>query len=85
MVLANCKSVLSPRGRLAVLIGDAKHAREYLGLPFRTFNAAVAEGLWLDAPEIIRASHGASSSRKSYGRSFILRLHDVCFVLKHRA
>lgn len=81
-VLRNCQSVLSPRGRLAVLMGDAKHAGEYMGLPFRTFNAAVAEGFWLDAPEIIRASHGASSSRKSYGHSFIPRLHDVCFVFK---
>lgn len=83
-VLRNCLSVLAPRGRLAILMGDMKQQGAYLGLPFRTFNAAVAEGLWLDAPEIIRASHGASSSRKTYDHAFIPRVHDVCLVLKQR-
>jgi hypothetical protein len=83
-VLRNCLSVLTARGRVAILMGDAKHQGEYLGLPFRTFNAAVAEGLRLDAPEIIRASYGASSSRKTYGHAFIPRLHDVCLIFKQR-
>lgn len=83
-VLRNCLSAMQPDGRLALLMGDAKHEGEYLGLPFRTFNAAVAEGFWLAAPEVIRASHGATSSRKSYSGAFIPRLHDVCLILKRQ-
>jgi len=81
-VLRNCRGVLAPRGRLAILIGDGKHDGQYLGLPFRVMNAAVAEGLWLAAPEIIRFGHGATSSRQSYSGSFIPRVHDVCLVLE---
>src|SRR5262249_51625006 len=81
-VLRNCRSVLSPQGKLAILMGDGKHEGEYLALPFRTMNAAVAEGFWLAAPEIIRFSHGATSSAKCYRSVFIPRLHDVCLVLE---
>jgi len=83
-VLRNCATVLAPRGRIAVLMGDGKHDGEYLGLPFRTMNIAAAEGLWLACPEIVRFSHGATSSSKVYRTSFIPRLHDVCLVLKRR-
>jgi hypothetical protein len=83
-VIRNCASVLSADGKLAILMGDGRHDGEYLGLPFRTFNAAVAEGFWLAAPEIIRFSHGTTSSGKSYRHSFIPRLHDTCLVLKRR-
>jgi hypothetical protein len=81
-VLRNCGSVLAERGRLAALIGDGKHEGRYLGLPFRTMNAAAAEGYWFAAPEIIRFGHGATSSRRSYSGSFIPRVHDVCLVLE---
>lgn len=81
-VLRNCRDVLSERGKLAVLIGDGKHDGRYLALPFRVMNAAVAEGFWLAAPEIIRFSHGATSSRRSYSGAFIPRVHDVCLVLE---
>jgi hypothetical protein len=81
-VLRNCARVLTPDGKLAVLMGDGKHAGEYLALPFRTMNAAVEEGLWLASPEIIRFSHGSTSSARVYSTSFIPRLHDVCLVLK---
>jgi len=81
-VLRNCGRVLSDRGHVAVLMGDGKQAGEYLGLPFRTLNAAAAEDFWLACPEIIRFSHGATSSAKLYQTSFIPRLHDVCLVLK---
>jgi DNA modification methylase len=83
-VIQNCLSVLRPRGKLAILIGDGKHEGEYLGLPFRTLNLAAEEGLWLSCPEIIRFSHGATSSAREYNFSFIPRLHDVCLVLKRR-
>jgi hypothetical protein len=81
-VFANCRRALNPGGKLAVLMGDGKHAGEYLGLPFRLMSAATKEGFWLAAPEIIRFGHGATSSRKPYSTSFIPRLHDVCLVLK---
>lgn len=69
-------------GKLAVLIGDGKHYGRYLGLPFRVMNAAASVGFWLAAPEIIRFSHGATSSRQRYNTAFIPRLHDVCLVLE---
>ena len=81
-VFANCRRVLSERGKLAVLMGDGKHEGRYMGLPFRTLNAAEAEGYQLAAPEIIRFGHGSTSSRRVYSTSFIPRLHDVCLVLE---
>ena len=84
-VIRNCVSVLHDGGHLAILTGDGKNKGEYLGLPFRTLWVAMAEGLWLAAPEIIRFSHGASSSAKQYRTSFIPRLHDVCLVLKRHS
>lgn len=84
VVIRNCIAVLEPDGRIAILMGDMKHQGDYCGLPFRVFNAAVREGLWLDAPEIIRPSHGATSSKKTYAHAFIPRLHDVCLIFKRR-
>jgi hypothetical protein len=72
-VFRNCLSRLTPGGAIAVLI-----------VPFRTLQVAESEGLWLAAPEIVRFSHGTTSSRKVYNTSFIPRLHDVCLVLKRR-
>jgi hypothetical protein len=82
LVFRNCRSVLAERGRLAVLMGDGKHEGRYMGLPFRTLHAAVSEGYWLAAPEIVRFGHGSTSSQKVYSTSFIPRLHDLCFVLE---
>jgi hypothetical protein len=81
-VLRNCRGVLKPGGKIAVLMGDGKHQGRYLGLPFRTFAAAEAEGLSLAAPEIVRFGHGSTSSRREYSTSFIPRLHDVCLVFE---
>ena len=85
-VFENCRRVLSPGGKIAVLMGDGKKDGRYLALPFRTLSAASAAGLWLAAPEIIRFGQRATSSRKTYSGSFIPRVHDVCLVLaaKHR-
>lgn len=81
-VLRNCERVLAKGGVIAILMGDGKHAGRYMGLPFRTLQVAEDVGLWLAAPEIIRFSHGTTSSAKRYSASFIPRLHDVCFLLK---
>ncbi len=85
LIFANCRRVLSERGKLAVLMGDGKHDGRYMGLPFRTLNAAEAEGYQLAAPEIIRFGHGSTSSKRVYSTSFIPRLHDVCLVLEPTA
>ena len=82
-LIRNCSSVLRGNGHLAILMGDGKCNGEYLALPFYTMNAAMAEGLRLACPEIVRFSHGATSSGKRYPTSFIPRLHDICLVLKH--
>jgi len=82
LVIRNCADVLNANGKLAILMGDGKHQGEYLALPFRTMSLAMAEGLWLACPEIVRFSHGSSSSAKEYRTSFIPRLHDICLVLK---
>ena len=74
-----------PGRDLGVLIGDYKSDGGYLGLPFRTLRVAEEQGLWLAAPEIVRFSHGALSSAKTYRTSFIPRLHDLCLVLKRNA
>lgn len=81
-VLLNCERVLARNGVISILIGDGKHEGRYMGLPFRTLQIAESLGLWLAAPEIIRFSHGSTSSGKRYSASFIPRLHDVCLVLK---
>jgi SAM-dependent methyltransferase len=81
-VFRNCRGALRPGGKLAVLIGDCRVQGRYLGLPFLVMNAAADVGFWLAAPEIIRFSHGATSSRQRYTTAFIPRLHDVCLVLE---
>lgn len=80
-----CASVLVPGGKIAVLMGDGRDRGTYWGLPYRTLQAAEAEGLWLAAPEIVRFQHGALSSRKTYDTAFIPLLHDVCWVLEAKS
>jgi hypothetical protein len=63
LIIGNCVEVLRPSGVLAVLMGDLRDQGRYCALPFRTLNVATAEGLELAAPEIIRFSHGTTSSR----------------------
>jgi hypothetical protein len=81
-VIRNCAGVLAENGKLAILMGDARIRGQYLALPFRTMSLAMAEGLTLAAPEIIRFSYGTTSSHKKYNFSFIPRIHDVCLVLQ---
>lgn len=82
LVLENCRTVLTPGGKLSLLIGDVRERGRYQGLPFHAFNAAVGAGFRLAAPEIVRFQHGATSSRKRYAQAFIPRLHDICFVFE---
>lgn len=84
-VFQNCRKSLNSWGKLAVLIGDICRKGNYKAIPFKVFNAATICGFRLAAPEIIRFSYGASSSRRTYGHSFIPRLHDVCLVLREES
>ncbi|HEY4311072.1 MAG TPA: hypothetical protein VGN12_16595 [Pirellulales bacterium] len=51
-------------------------------LTYHTKRLAFECGLKQTCTDIIRFSHGASSSRKVYRSSFIPGLHDVCMVFE---
>jgi hypothetical protein len=48
-----------------------------------TKRLAFEAGLRQHCTDIIRFSHGASSSRKVYRSCFIPGLHDVCMIFEH--
>lgn len=82
-LIANCAAVLEPGGKLAVLMGDySDRDAGYVPLVYWTKYFAFAAGLKQHCTDIIRFSHGASSSRKVYRSSFIPGLHDVCTVFE---
>lgn len=79
--ISNCADKLSPGGRLAILIGDySDRDAGFVSLTYHTKRIAFNAGLSQDCTDIIRFSHGASSSRKVYRSSFIPGLHDVCMI-----
>jgi hypothetical protein len=81
LFIANCASFLSPGGRFAILMGDCcDREAGFVLLTYHTKQIAFAAGLRQSCTDIIRFSHGASSSRKVYRTSFIPGLHDVCMV-----
>ena len=53
-------------------------------LVFHTKHLALRAGLKQHCTDIIRFSHGASSSKKVYRSSFIPGLHDVCMIFEKR-
>jgi hypothetical protein len=82
----NCAAVLATGGKLAVLMGDYSDANEgFVPLVHHTKRLAFAAGFKQHCTDIIRFSHGASSSRKVYRSSFIPGLHDVCTVFEKPA
>jgi hypothetical protein len=73
--------VLKPGGKLAILMGDYNDREAgFVPLTYHTKRLAFESGLIQTCTDIIRFSHGASSSRKVYRSSFIPGLHDVCTV-----
>jgi len=81
--VGNCAGVLSPGGKFAILMGDyCDREAGFLPLTFFTKQLAFAVGLRQSCTDIIRFSHGASSSKKVYRTSFIPGLHDVCMVFE---
>ncbi len=86
LLLKNCAQALLPGGKLAVLIGDYSDRESgYVPLVFYSKLLAFRAGLQQCTTDIIRFSHGASSSKKVYRSAFIPGLHDVCSVFEKPA
>jgi hypothetical protein len=83
LLIANCAGALVPGGKLAILMGDYSDRQAgYVPLVYWTKHLAFAVGLRQCCTDIVRFSHGASSSTKVYRSSFIPGLHDVCMVFE---
>jgi hypothetical protein len=81
--ICNAVRALKPRGKLAILMGDyCDREAGHVPLTFHTKRLAFSAGLVQPCTDIIRFSHGASSSRKVYRSSFIPGLHDVCMIFE---
>ncbi|MGL6075198.1 MAG: hypothetical protein ACRC8S_13645 [Fimbriiglobus sp.] len=81
--IRNAKQALKPRGRLAILMGDYSDKEAgFVPLTFHTKRLAFACGLTQCCTDIIRFSHGASSSHKVYRSSFIPGLHDTLTIFQ---
>jgi hypothetical protein len=81
LLIANCAGSLAPGGKLAILMGDYNDRQAgFIPLTWHTKRLAFDLGLRQCCTDIIRFSHGASSSSKVYRSSFIPGLHDVCMV-----
>jgi SAM-dependent methyltransferase len=79
----NCAQVLRPGGKLVVLMGDYCDRQEgFVPLVYHSKRLAIAAGLRQCCTDIIRFSHGSSSSKKVYHTSFIPGLHDVCMIFE---
>jgi hypothetical protein len=81
--IRNCAGALKRGGKLVILMGDySDRDAGYVPLVFHTKRLAFAAGLAQHCTDIIRFSHGASSSKKVYRSSFIPGLHDVCMIFE---
>ncbi len=82
-LIENCAKVLAPGGKLAILMGDySDREAGFVPLTYWTKRLAFETGLRQACTDIIRFSHGASSSTKVYRSSFIPGLHDVCSIFE---
>ena len=80
---ATAPDALKPGGKLAILMGDYNDREAgYVPLVYHTKRLAFAAGLRQHCTDIIRFSHGNSSSKKVYRSSFIPGLHDVCMIFE---
>jgi hypothetical protein len=81
--IRNASGVLKPGGKLAILMGDYSDREEgFVPLTYHTKRLCFEAGLRQCCTDIIRFSHGASSSNKVYKSSFIPGLHDTCTVFE---
>jgi hypothetical protein len=84
--IRNCALALKPNGKLAILMGDYQDREAgFVPLTWHTKRLAFAARLRQHGTDIIRFSHGASSSRKTYRSSFIPGLHDVCTIFEKQS
>jgi len=84
--IRNAAKALKPNGKLAILMGDYIDRKQgFVPLTFHTKRLAFEAGLAQPCTDIIRFSHGASSSRKVYRSSFIPGLHDTCMIFEKPA
>jgi len=84
-LIENSVEVLADDGKLAILMGDySDREAGFVPLTYWTKRLAFEAGLRQACTDIIRFSHGASSSTKVYRSSFIPGLHDVCMVFEKR-
>jgi tRNA1(Val) A37 N6-methylase TrmN6 len=81
--IRNAAKSLKPNGKLAILMGDySDREAGFVPLTFHTKRIAFECGLTQCCTDIIRFSHGASSSKKVYRSSFIPGLHDTCMIFE---
>ena len=81
--IRNSFQSLKPGGKLAILMGDYCDREEgFVPLTYHTKRLAFAAGFRQCCTDIIRFSHGASSSKKTYRSSFIPGLHDTCMIFE---
>ena len=81
--IRNAAKALKPGGKFAVLMGDySDRSAGFVPLTYHTKRLAFAAGLKQHGTDIIRFSHGASSSKKVYRSTFIPGLHDVCMLFE---
>ena len=81
MAIAHAAFVLKPGGKLAILMGDyCDYSEGFVPLTHHTKRIAFDCGLRQCCTDIVRFSHGASSSKKVYKSSFIPGLHDICSI-----
>jgi hypothetical protein len=81
--IRNCARALKQAGKLAILMGDYNDRETgFTPLVFHTKRLAFAAGLKQHCTDIIRFSHGNSSSKRVYRSSFIPGLHDVCTIFE---
>ena len=82
-LIRNCASVLEPRGKLAILMGDySDREAGFVPLTYYTKQLCFSAGLRQTCTDIIRFQHGNSSSQKTYASQFIPGLHDVCLIVE---
>jgi hypothetical protein len=81
--IRNCAAALTAGGKLAILMGDyVDREAGFVPLTYHTKRLAFAAGLKQHCTDIVRFSHGASSSKKVYRSSFIPGLHDVLAIFE---
>lgn len=83
LFISNTANRLAPDGKFAILMGDySDREAGFAPLVYHTKRLAFDAGLRQACTDIVRFSHGASSSRKVYRSSFIPGLHDICAVFE---